>query len=88
MRPYTMATADEALDAAIEAGALTPCPIHPYNLIRASDPTTRLNAYHIGSAKIGQGLFRSERWLLIQAINNMIEMGEDEVPLLPPLAAR
>jgi hypothetical protein len=78
--PYKLATADEALKAAFEAGALTICPVHPYNLIRASDPETRLNAYHIGQAKIDQGFFRSERWLLIQATNDVIRMGEEECP--------
>jgi hypothetical protein len=34
MRHYSMSTADEALDAAFEAGALTVCAKHQYNVIR------------------------------------------------------
>jgi hypothetical protein len=78
MRPYTMETADEALEAAFEAGALTLCPKHPYNLIRTSEPALTRKAYGIGAARIKQGRFSSELSLLMQAISNMISHGEYE----------
>jgi hypothetical protein len=80
MRPYTITTADEALEAAFEARAVTLCPKHKYNLIRTSDLTLTRNAYEIGAAKIDQGLFSSERILLMRAIHDMIELGRDECP--------
>jgi hypothetical protein len=76
---YTMTTADEALQAAFEAGALTLCPEHKYNIIRATpDPNVRLKAYEIAAAKIERGLFTSERFQLVLAISSMIELAEEE----------
>ena len=78
MKPYSVATADEALNAAFEAGALVLCPTHQYNIVRSKDPRLRQKACEIGERKIYQGLFSSERSLLMQAISDMIELGEDE----------
>ncbi len=78
MRVYGTTTADEALEAAFEARALTLCPKHKYNLIRTSDLTLTRKAWEIGSAKIDQGLFSSEPILLMRAIRDMIELGRDE----------
>ncbi len=76
---YTMMTADEALEAAFEAGALEPCPKHQYNLIRTTaNPLVRFKAYEIGVAKIDRGLFSSEPSQLVVAITSMIELAEDE----------
>jgi hypothetical protein len=75
---YGMATADEALDAAFQAGALFYCPKHHYNIIRSNDPALKQRAYAIAAAKIDGGLFASERALLLQAIDDVIGMAQDE----------
>ncbi len=74
---YNMTTADEALEAAFEAGALKLCPKHQYSIIRTTaDPMVRWKAYEIGAAKIDQGLFSSERSQLMLAINDMIKSAQ------------
>jgi hypothetical protein len=78
MRSYSMATADEALEAAFEAGAITLCPKHQYNMIRTSDPALTRKAYEVGAAKITQGRFSSELSMLMKAISDMVAQGEYE----------
>jgi hypothetical protein len=73
-----MATSDEALSAAFEAGAISLCPKHSYNIIRSNDPALTRMAFEIASAKIEQRVFSSERSLLMEAINDVIELAEDE----------
>jgi hypothetical protein len=74
-----MTTADEALEAAFEAGALKLWDKHQYNLIRTTpDPTVRWKAYEIGTVKIDRGLFSSKPSQLALAINSLIELAEDE----------
>ena len=76
---YTMTTADEALEAAFEAGALKLCPKHQYNIIRTThNPKVRWTAYEIAAVKTDRGLFSSEPSQLALAINHMIELAEDE----------
>jgi hypothetical protein len=78
MRYYTMATADEALDASFRAGALSVCPKHGYNMIRSPDTARKEAAHKIAAAKIEGGLFSSELSVLMQAIDDMIAMAQDE----------
>ena len=47
---YTMTTADEALEAVFEAGALETCPKHI--TAHSPNPTVKWKAYEIGAAKM------------------------------------
>jgi hypothetical protein len=75
---YTMATSDEALNALFEAGALSVCPKHRYNMIRSADPARKKAAREIAAAKIDGGEFSSEPSVLTKAIDDMIAMAQDE----------
>ena len=76
---YTMKTADEALEAAFEAGAIKVCPKHEYNIIRTAPIlVASLNACTVGADKIGRGLFSSEHSQFVLAVLDVIDLAEEE----------
>jgi hypothetical protein len=75
---YSMATADEALDACFQAGAISLCTKHSYNIIRSTDPALKQKAYEIVAIMIDRGQYSSDLSILMHAIDDTIEMAQDE----------
>ncbi len=79
MERYPMALADEALDIAFQAGALTRCPKHPHVIVRTHNRSAKRKAYKLVARMIDacQSSFPSPS-ALMSAVNDVIEMGEDK----------
>lgn len=84
---YSMATADEALDATFQAGALSLCPRHEYNIIRSKDPALKQKAHAIATAKIEGGHYSSEHSLLMEAIDDVFRLAQDDCPCCANICA-
>ena len=75
---YPMALADEALDVAFHVGALKQCFKERHVAVRTADPEIKRKAYKAGAEMINarRSSFPNPS-LLMAAIRDVIEMGED-----------
>lgn len=79
MERYPMALADAALDVAFHVGALKLCTKERHVAVRTADPEIKRKAYKVGAEMIDarQSAFPNPS-LLMAAIKDVIEMGEDQ----------
>ena len=79
MERYSMALADKALDVAFYVGALKLCFKEQHVAVRTIDPDVKRKAYKVGAKMIDarRSSFPNPS-LLMAAIKDVIEMGEDQ----------